>query len=128
MPSLRPSGELNSANWWRTLDSDRITGRIWMFWMSFVPDCVYGCKGVYARVRLCKGLDSNCRVTVAHVDSSDFRGRCVGKIIARDLRLVASRLYKKGVTRPWTRHVQPCHYIIPLCRCRPPGLHNPVQE
>jgi len=67
-------------------------------------------------------------IMVAHVDSSDCRCRCIGTIIARDLRLVASRLYKTGVTRPWTRHVQPCHYIIPLFRCRPPGLHNPVQE
>ena len=23
---------------------------------------------------------------------------------------MASRLYKAGITRPWTRHVQPCHY------------------
>jgi len=67
-------------------------------------------------------------IMVAHVDSSDCRCRCIGKIIARDLRLVASRLYKTGVTRPWTRHVQRCRYIIPLFRCRPPGLQNPVQE
>jgi hypothetical protein len=32
--------------------------------------------------------------------------------MARDLRLVASRLYKAGITRPWTRHVQPCHYKV----------------
>ena len=25
---------------------------------------------------------------------------------------MASRLYKEGVTRPWTRHIQPCHYIL----------------
>jgi len=48
-------------------------------------------------------------IMVAHVDSSDCRCRCIGKIIARDLRLVASRLYHTGVTQPWTRHV-PCHY------------------
>jgi len=29
------------------------------------------------------------------------------KIIAKDLRLVASRLYQTGVTRPWTGHVSP---------------------
>jgi len=29
------------------------------------------CKGVYASVRLRKGLDSNCRITVAHVDLSE---------------------------------------------------------
>jgi hypothetical protein len=46
---------------------------------------------------------------VAHVDSSDCWCGCIGKIIARDLRLVASRLYKMGVTRPGTRHV-PCRY------------------
>jgi hypothetical protein len=66
-------------------------------------------------------------IMVAHVDSSDCRCRCIVKIIARDLRLVASRLYHTGVTRPWTHHV-PCSYIIPLFRCRPPGLHNSVQE
>jgi hypothetical protein len=65
-------------------------------------------------------------IMVAHVDSSDCRCRCIGKIIARDLRLVASRLYKTGVTRSWTRHVQPCRYIIPLFRRRPPGLPKPV--
>jgi len=31
MPSLRPSGELNSANFWRRLDSDRIMGRTFGF-------------------------------------------------------------------------------------------------
>jgi len=29
------------------------------------------CKGVYASVRLRKGLDSNCRITVAHVELSE---------------------------------------------------------
>ena len=29
------------------------------------------CKGVYASIRLRKGLDSNCRITVAHVDLSE---------------------------------------------------------
>jgi len=37
---------------------------------------------------------------VSHVDSSDCRCRCIGKIIAKDLRLVASRLYQTGVARP----------------------------
>jgi len=39
MLSLRPSGELNSANLWRRLDSDRITGSTWI---SFVSDYVFG--------------------------------------------------------------------------------------
>jgi len=29
--------------------------------------------------------------------------RCIGKIIARDLSLVACRLYRMAVTRPWSR-------------------------
>jgi len=29
--------------------------------------------------------------------------RCIGKIIARDLRLVTSRLYRMAITRPWSR-------------------------
>ena len=33
-----------------------------------------------------------------------------GKILDADLRLVTSRLYKTGVTRPWTCHVHPCHF------------------
>jgi len=37
--SLRPSGELKSANLWRKLDLDRITGRTWI---SFLSDCVFG--------------------------------------------------------------------------------------
>jgi len=34
------------------------------------------------------------------MDAIDSRCRCIGKIIARDLRLVVSRLYKMAVTRP----------------------------
>jgi len=45
------------------------------------------------------------------------------KILDADLRLATSRLYKSGVTQPRTCHVHPCHYIIPLLRHRPPGLH-----
>jgi len=41
-------------------------------------------------VGLCTVIDW---MMVAPVDSSDCRCRCIGKIIARDLRLVASRLY-----------------------------------
>jgi len=35
-----------------------------------------------------------------------------GKIIPRDLRLVASRVYKAGVTRPWTHNMQHCQYMV----------------
>jgi hypothetical protein len=68
--------------------------------------------------------------TVANVDVNIvvwYTGM-VSKIIARDLRLVANRQYAAGITWPWLRHVQPFHNIIPLFRCRPPGLHKPVQE
>jgi len=37
------------------------------------------------------------------VDSSDSTYRCIGKIIARDRSLVASRLYRMAVTRPQSR-------------------------
>jgi len=37
------------------------------------------------------------------VDASDRRCRCIGKIIAGDLRLVASRLYRMAITRPGSR-------------------------
>jgi len=37
------------------------------------------------------------------VDSSDSKYRCIGKIIARDLSLVASWLYRMAVTRPQSR-------------------------
>jgi len=46
---------------------------------------------------------------------------CIDKIIGRDLRLVASQLYGNAITQP---QVVCCHYIVPLCWCRPPGLHN----
>jgi len=47
---------------------------------------------------------------VANMDTSEYICRRVGEIIARDLSLVASRLYGMGFTRPWTRHVRPCRY------------------
>jgi hypothetical protein len=43
-----------------------------------------------------------------------------GKISARDLKLMPSRRYNAGFTRPWTPHVQPWHYIIHLFRCKQP--------
>ena len=70
------------------------------------------CKGTYACAWLRRLTCGDWVDMVANVDSSDCRCRCVGKIIARDLRLVASRLYNTGVTRPWTRHVQPCRYMF----------------
>jgi hypothetical protein len=50
---------------------------------------------------------------------------CLGKIIARDLRLVASRLYRLAVTRP---RVTSRRYIILLSGRRPPGLHIPYKR
>jgi len=58
------------------------------------------CMGTYAFVRPYRHTYGNYRDTVANVDASESRCRCVGKIIARDLRLVACRLYIMAVTRP----------------------------
>jgi len=35
---------------------------------------------------------------------------------------------KRLFSQNWTRHGQLCDYIIPLFRCRPPGLHKPIHE
>jgi hypothetical protein len=64
-----------------------------------------GCKGTYACVRPHRYTYGIYWHTVANVDASDSRCRCIGKIIARDLRLVASRLDRMAVTRPG--HVPP---------------------
>jgi len=61
------------------------------------------------------------RDTVANKVASDSRCRCIRKIIARDLRLVASRLYRMGVTQP---RVTCRRYNIPLFRPRPRGLYK----
>jgi len=57
-------------------------------------------KGTYARVRPHRYTYGIYWNTVANVDASDSRCRCRGKIIARDQRLVACRLYRMAVTRP----------------------------
>jgi hypothetical protein len=86
---------------------------------------VTGCKGAYACVWSHRYPYGNYRNTVANVDASDSRCRCIGRIIARVLRLVASRLYRMAVTRPWVT----CHRdIIPLVRRRPPVLHKPYKR
>ena len=33
------------------------------------------------------------------------------------------RQYAVRFTRSWTRHVQSCYCIVPLCSCRPPALY-----
>jgi len=69
--------------------------------------CICGvpgsCKGTYASVRPHLHTCGNYRKTVANVDASDSRCRCICKIITRDLRLVASRLYRMAVTWPGSR-------------------------
>jgi hypothetical protein len=69
--------------------------------MHGIPEIATSCKGTYACVRPDRYTYGNYRNTVANVDASD--SRCIGKIIARDLRLVASRLYGMAVTRPGSR-------------------------
>jgi len=59
-----------------------------------------GCKGTYACVRPRRYTYCIYWNTVANVDASDSRCRCIGKIIARDVRLVASRPYRLAITRP----------------------------
>ena len=70
---------------------------------SLVSPAKIECKGTYACVRPHRYTYGNYRNTVANVDASDSRCRCIGKIIARDVRLVASRLYRMAVTRPGSR-------------------------
>jgi hypothetical protein len=61
------------------------------------------CKGPYACVRPHRYMYGIYWNTVANVDASDSRCICICKNIARDLRLVASRLYRMAVTRPGSR-------------------------
>lgn len=86
------------------------------------------CNGSYTRAQLSTLMCGNWVAMVANVDSSYSRCWYEGKIITRDPRLVLSWIYEMGVTQPWTPHLQPCCYIIPCFRCRPPGLQNLVQE
>jgi hypothetical protein len=89
------------------------------------PVLQYVCKGTYACVRPRRYTYGIYWNTVANVDASDSRCRCIGKIIARDLMLVASRLNRMAVTRP---RVTCRRYSIPLLRRRPPGLHIPYKR
>lgn len=52
----------------------------------------------------------------------------MGIFIARDPRIMASRLYGMEVAQPWTCYVQQCCYNIPLFGYRPSGPHNLEQE
>jgi len=79
------------------------------------------CKGTYASVQPHRHTYGRYRHMVANMDVSDSRCRWIGKIIARGLRLVASRLYRMSVTRPW---VMCRRYSIHLFRRRPAGLHT----
>jgi len=87
---------------------------------SMVSTLYAACEGKYACVRPDGDTYGIYRTTVANVDAHDTMCRWIGEIIARDLWLVASRLYRMAVT--WPR--VPCRrYCIPLYRHRPPGLH-----
>jgi len=83
---------------------------------------IWSRKGTYASLwppRLTCGDYLN---MIAKVDVSDIRCRCICRIIVRDIRFVASRVYTMAVT--WPRVM--CHrYLIPLFWRRPPGLHKP---
>jgi len=83
--------------------------------VAFAMTTLYGCKRTYACARLRRLTCGNWVAMVVNVDSSDCTFRCIGKIIAQDQMLVGSWLYHVGVTRPWTHHLQPCHYTCHLC-------------
>jgi len=55
-----------------------------------ISGVVTECKGAYTCVWPHRYTYGYYRNTVANVDASDSRCRCIGKIITRDLRLVAS--------------------------------------
>jgi hypothetical protein len=62
------------THWISTLELLECAFRLREFtreWLQNPNYAEYRCKGVYASVRLRKGLDSNCRITVAHVDLSE---------------------------------------------------------
>jgi len=61
------------------------------------------CKSTYACVRPHKYTYGDYRNMVANMDARDSRCRCIGKIIAVDLRLMASRKYRTAVTWPGSR-------------------------
>ena len=58
------------------------------------------CKRTYASVLPCRYTYGNYRKPVAKVDASDSRCRCIGKIIAKGLRLILSCRYTMAVARP----------------------------
>jgi len=82
------------------------------------------CNGAYASVRPYRHTYGNYGIRLQTWTQVIVKW-CIGKIIARDLSLVASRLYRMAVTRTW---VTCRRYIIPLFRRRPPGLHKPYKR
>jgi len=56
--------------------------------------------------------NTNYRYTVANVGASDVRHMSISKIIAGNLSLVASRLYRMAITPPWVM----CHRYTPATR------------
>jgi len=90
-----PCASISSSDriWWRPRSLRR--------WMSLLLPSLF--KGTYTLVRSRWHMNGNYRDTVANVDASDSRCRCIGRIIARDLRLVASRPFRMAITRPGSR-------------------------
>jgi len=60
------------------------------------------CKGAYASVRPHRHTYGNYGIRL-QTWTRVIVNRCIGKIMARDLSLVASRLYRMAVTRPQSR-------------------------
>ena len=61
------------------------------------------CKGMYTNVRPRRYMCGHYRNTVANVDASDSSCRCIAKIIARDIRLVASHYIEWPLLGPGSR-------------------------
>jgi hypothetical protein len=61
------------------------------------------CQGTYACLRPDRYTYGNYSNLVANMDASDIRCRQIGKLIARNQRLIASQLYRMAVTRPGSR-------------------------
>jgi len=64
-------------------------------------------------MQLCTTRNDICEYTIAQNDTSDNVCSCIDQLMAKDFRLLASRLYEAGVTQPWTCHVQPWGYNEP---------------
>jgi hypothetical protein len=81
-------------------------------------------KGTYARVRPCRHTYGNYGIWF-QTWTRVIVNRCIGEIIARDLSIVARRLYRMAVTRPQSRVAVT---LSPSLRADPLGSINRTRE